>query len=65
VIAVAVPPHLQPAIAQRALDLGKPVFLEKPLAADLAGARAILESARKSARPTIVPYLIRPDSLVE
>src|SRR6201984_2201427 len=56
VIAVAVPPDLQPAIAQRALDLGKPVFLEKPLAADLAGARAILESARKSARPTIVDF---------
>src|SRR5262249_27393739 len=37
VIAVAVPPDLQPAIAQRALELGKPVFLEKPLAADLAG----------------------------
>src|SRR5262249_18168382 len=43
VIAVAVPPDLQPAIAQRALELGKPVFLEKPLAADLAGAQAILE----------------------
>src|SRR5215467_14390488 len=54
VIAVAVPPDLQPAIAQRALDLGKPVFLEKPLAADLAGARAILESARQSARPAII-----------
>src|SRR6516164_4618012 len=57
VIAVAVPPDLQPAIAQRALDLGKPVFLEKPLAADLAGARAILESARKgSGRPTIIDF---------
>src|SRR5215831_19470191 len=54
--AVAVPPDLQPAIAQRALELGKPVFLEKPLAADLAGAQAILESARKSARPTIVDF---------
>src|SRR6516225_7371446 len=56
VIAVAVPPDLQPAIAQRALDLGKPVFLEKPLAADLPGARAILESARKSERPTIIDF---------
>src|SRR5438034_3468022 len=56
VIAIAVPPDLQPAIAQRALELGKPVFLEKPLAADLAGAQVILESARKSARPTIVDF---------
>jgi predicted dehydrogenase len=40
----------------RYLEVGKPVFLEKPLAADLAGAQVILESARKSARPTIVDF---------
>jgi predicted dehydrogenase len=56
VVGIAVPPTLQPAIAQRALELGKPVFLEKPLAADLAGAQLILESARKSERPTIVDF---------
>ena len=56
VVAVAVPPHLQPAIAQRALELGKPVFLEKPLAADLAGAQMILEAARQSDRPTIIDF---------
>jgi predicted dehydrogenase len=56
VVAIAVPPDLQPAIAQRALELGKSVFLEKPLAADLAGAQLILERARKSARPTIVDF---------
>ncbi len=41
-VAVAVPPDLQPEVARAALDLGKPVFAEKPLAADLAGARAML-----------------------
>src|SRR4029453_7110185 len=56
VVAVAVPPDLQPAIAQRALELGKPVFLEKPLAANLAGAQSILASARKSGQPTIVDF---------
>src|SRR5262249_37679572 len=56
VTAGAVPPDLQPAIARGALELGNPVFREKPLAADLAGARAILESARKSERPTIVDF---------
>jgi predicted dehydrogenase len=55
-VAVAVPPQLQPAIALRALDLGKPVFAEKPLAADLAGARAMLEAARKSRRPTVIDF---------
>ncbi len=55
-VAIAVPPDLQPAVARRALDLGKPVFVEKPLAADLAGARAMLESARTSGRPTVIDF---------
>ena len=36
---------LQPAIAIRALELGKPVFAEKPMAADLAGAAAMARAA--------------------
>jgi predicted dehydrogenase len=56
VVAVAVPPHLQPAVAQRALELGKAVFLEKPLAADLAGAQMILDCGRKSGRPIAVDF---------
>src|SRR5262249_27463964 len=43
-------------IAQRALGLGKPVFIEKPLATDLAGAQLILESARRSGCPTIIDF---------
>ena len=39
-VTIAAPPSLQPAIAMRALELGKPVFAEKPMAADLAGARS-------------------------
>jgi predicted dehydrogenase len=55
-VAIAVPPDLQPAIAQHALELGKPVFVEKPLAADLAGGRTMLESAQRSGRPTIIDF---------
>jgi hypothetical protein len=55
-VAIAVPPDLQPAVARRALDLGKPVFVEKPLAADLAGGRAMLESAHRSGQPTIIDF---------
>src|SRR5262252_9690655 len=55
-VAVAVPPDLQPEVARAALELGKPVFAEKPLAADLAGGRAMLASARKSGRPTVVDF---------
>jgi predicted dehydrogenase len=55
-VAIAVPPSLQPAVARRALELGKPVFVEKPLAADLAGGRAMLASAQRSGRPTIIDF---------
>jgi predicted dehydrogenase len=55
-VAIAVPPDRQPEIAQRALDGGKPVFVEKPLAADLASALAMLAAARKSGRPTVIDF---------
>jgi predicted dehydrogenase len=56
VVAIAVPPDLQPEVARRALDLGKPVFVEKPLAGDLAGAQAVLAAARRSGRPIAIDF---------
>ena len=56
VVAIATPPSLQTEIALRALELGKPVFAEKPLAADLAAARAMLRQADKSGKPTMVDF---------
>ena len=44
-VAIATLPSLQAQIAIRALELGKPVFVEKPMAGDLAGARAMLRQA--------------------
>jgi predicted dehydrogenase len=55
-VAIAVPPDRQPEIACHALALGKPVFAEKPLAADLAGARSMLAAARASRRPTAIDF---------
>jgi predicted dehydrogenase len=55
-VAVAVPPDLQPRVALRALERGKPVFVEKPLAPDLIGARAMLAAARRSGRPQIIDF---------
>lgn len=55
-VAIAVPPDLQPEVALRALDRGKPAFVEKPLAADLAGAQAMLDAARKSRQPTVIDF---------
>jgi predicted dehydrogenase len=53
-VAIAAMPGLQPAIAIRALELGKPVFAEKPMAADLAGAQAMAQAADASGRATTV-----------
>ncbi|MGA7485523.1 MAG: Gfo/Idh/MocA family oxidoreductase [Xanthobacteraceae bacterium] len=55
-VAIAVPPDLQPEVARHALGLGKAVFVEKPLAADLAGARDMLAAARAADRPTMIDF---------
>jgi predicted dehydrogenase len=55
-VAIATTPNAQPAIAIRALELGKPVFAEKPMAADLPGAEAMAQAAAASGRPTTVDF---------
>ncbi len=55
-VAIATPPQLQPRIALRALALGKPVFVEKPLAADLADAAAMVKQAAESHRPAMIDF---------
>lgn len=55
-VAIATLPSLQPAIAIRALELGKPVFAEKPMAADLAGAAEMAKAAQASRRTTMVDF---------
>lgn len=44
-VAIATTPALQPEIAVAALTRGKPVFAEKPLAADVAGAERMAKAA--------------------
>jgi predicted dehydrogenase len=53
-IAIATPPRLQPEIAIAALARGKPVFTEKPMAADLAGAAAMVRQA--GSLPTMIDF---------
>ena len=55
-VAIATLPSLQARIAIRALELGKPVFAEKPMASDLDGARAMLRMAKTSGRPTMIDF---------
>ena len=55
-VAVATLPSLQAQIAIRALELGKPVFIEKPMANTLAAARAMLRQAMQSRLPTMIDF---------
>ena len=55
-VVIATTPSLQPSIAIRALELGKPVFAEKPMAADLAGAEAMTRAAETTGRTTMVDF---------
>ena len=47
-VAFAVPPAVQAELAPQAAEEGKHLILEKPLAADLAGAQAVVDAAEKS-----------------
>jgi len=55
-VAIATLPSLQAQIAIRALELGKPVFAEKPMASNLADARAMLRQAAASGKPTMIDF---------
>jgi predicted dehydrogenase len=55
-VAIATTPSLQPEIAVKALALGKPVFAEKPMAADFAGAERMASIASASGLSTMVDF---------
>jgi len=54
VVAIATTPALQPEIAVAALGHGKPVFAEKPMAADVIGAERMAKAA--GSLPTMVDF---------
>jgi predicted dehydrogenase len=55
-VAIATLPSLQAQVAMRALELGKPVFIEKPMANNLAAAHAMLDLAKRSGLPTMIDF---------
>src|SRR5262245_42914829 len=56
VVAIATMPALQAQVALRALELGKPVFAEKPMASTLDDALAMLRRAELGRLPTMVDF---------
>lgn len=59
VVDIATPVHTHAEIALAALQAGKAVICEKPLAGSLTEARAMAEAAERSGRPTLCMYNIR------
>ena len=55
-VAIATLPTLQAQIAIRSLELGKPVFIEKPMAGNLSAARAMLRQATLRGLPTTIDF---------
>jgi len=55
-VSIATPPSVQAQIAIHALELGKPVFAEKPMASTLEEARAMLRTAERSNTPAMIDF---------
>ncbi|MCH8210549.1 MAG: Gfo/Idh/MocA family oxidoreductase [Planctomycetes bacterium] len=53
VVILTTPPHFRPAHLKAAIDAGKHVFCEKPMAVDATGVRSVLESAAQARRKGI------------
>jgi myo-inositol 2-dehydrogenase/D-chiro-inositol 1-dehydrogenase len=58
-VGMAVGPALHRAAAIAAVERGLPVFMEKPPAADAAGAREVAQAADRAGKPVIVGFMKR------
>ena len=63
-VVAVLPPDLHPRLARACLERGKPVLIEKPLAADAASAAEIAALARETGVVVMVAHTLRFDPLV-
>jgi predicted dehydrogenase len=65
VVAVVAPPDRHAEITLAALDAGRHVLCEKPLATDLATARTVADAAEASAQVLVVDHVLRYNPLLQ
>ncbi len=63
-VTFAVPPHVQAPLALAAIEAGKHVLLEKPIAVDLEQANALVEAAERTGVATVVLFTMLFDPRV-
>jgi myo-inositol 2-dehydrogenase/D-chiro-inositol 1-dehydrogenase len=63
-VVAVLPPDLHPSLARACLARGKPVLVEKPLAADAASAAEVAALVRETGVPLMVGHTLRFDPLV-
>jgi predicted dehydrogenase len=56
---ICLPTYLHAPVAVQALEAGKHVLVEKPMALDAAGAQSILDAARRTGRTLMVAHVLR------
>jgi predicted dehydrogenase len=64
-VVVCLPPDLHPEVAFACLTEGRPVLVEKPVAASVAGAEAVVETAKRTGTPLMVAHTLRFDAVIE
>jgi predicted dehydrogenase len=64
-VAIAVPPNLHAAVAGAAMEAGKHVIVEKPVATSLAEARRLVEVRDRTGRVATVDFMIRFTAVAE
>ncbi|HVQ35072.1 MAG TPA: Gfo/Idh/MocA family oxidoreductase [Candidatus Bathyarchaeia archaeon] len=63
-VVVCLPPDLHPDVAIACLEAGRPVLVEKPLAATVEAAGRVVETARRTGTPIMVAHTMRFDGVV-
>ena len=58
-VAIALPPHVQAPLAERAAAAGKHLLMEKPIALDVAGADRVVDAVRAAGVASVVFFTLR------